>query len=321
MARRRTFSVVSIGTATQDVFLQGEVFRPHKSSSGFREEFSLGSKNDLEGVIFSTGGGATNASVTFARHGFKSSFLGHVGHDLAGKGVVEELQRLGVDTKHVAHDRQHGTGYSVLMLAPGGERTILTYRGASAHCKIQSKQLPKADWYYVSSLAGDFNSLRTILKYAKAHHIKVAVNPGKDELANKREVQALLPYMTILSVNKEEAAQLFSGQTSEDLVRHAAGHVPIVIITDGPKGVVATDGHQIYSAGMYENVPVIDRTGAGDAFSSGFTAALIAGQSMEQAITFASANSTSVVGKIGAKTGILPTGAKLHQMPIVVRPL
>jgi sugar/nucleoside kinase (ribokinase family) len=72
----------------------------------------------------------------------------------------------------------------------------------------------------------------------------------------------------------------------------------------------------LVKAGLYEDVPVIDRTGAGDAFGSGFTAMVAQGKSLEEAVTFASANSTAVVSKIGAKAGILHRGARLHSMPM-----
>lgn len=109
---------------------------------------------------------------------------------------------------------------------------------------------------------------------------------------------------------------LFSGKTLTELVTEAGKVVPYVVGTNGPKGCVATDGLKLYKAGMYEDVRVIDRTGAGDAFCSGFTAMVIQTEPMEQALTFASANSTSVVKAIGAKTGILHKNAKLHSMPI-----
>jgi sugar/nucleoside kinase (ribokinase family) len=67
---------------------------------------------------------------------------------------------------------------------------------------------------------------------------------------------------------------------------------------------------------MYEDVKVVDRLGAGDAFSSGFLSQWAVGKSLKESVLFASANSTSVVTKIGAKTGILHHGAKLHEMPL-----
>jgi len=90
----------------------------------------------------------------------------------------------------------------------------------------------------------------------------------------------------------------------------------VAIVSDGPNGVVATDREVIVRAGMYEDVPVIDRTGAGDAFGSGFLSQWSQGKSLKDSSVFGSANSTSVVGKVGAKTAILQEGAKLHDMPI-----
>jgi sugar/nucleoside kinase (ribokinase family) len=64
---------------------------------------------------------------------------------------------------------------------------------------------------------------------------------------------------------------------------------------------------KLYQAGSYQKVKVVDRTGAGDAFGSGFVAALAKGLPIEDALTLGSANATSVVAQIGAKTGILKT--------------
>ena len=89
-------------------------------------------------------------------------------------------------------------------------------------------------------------------------------------------------------------------------------------MSDGPQGSVATDGIQVVEAGMYKDVPVLDRTGAGDSFTSGFVSQIALGNSLESAITFASANSTSVVTKIGAKSGILKYGTKIDKMPLTI---
>lgn len=316
-------SILAIGAGVQDVFLQGKLFTPHRDKGKSVEEFALGSKNNVDGVFFSTGGGATNAAVTFARHGFHSAFLGQLGHDVAAKAVKEDLHDDKVNTDLIKYTKKANTGYSVLLLAPNGERTILTYRGASVDFDLRPLDFQgvKPDWFYISSLAGDFDSLAVAMRYARKHRTKVAINPGKGELAHGHAFKEFLPDITILSVNKEEAQLLFRGETSEELAEHAAHHIPFVIITDGPKGSVASDGQKIYKAGMYDDVPVVDRTGAGDAFSSGFTAAIAAGEPVEHAMIFASANSTSVVSKLGAKPGILPGNSRLHKMPIVIKPI
>jgi len=318
---RHEIKILSIGGAVQDVFLIGKIFAPKHEHHETVEEFVMGSKNQLDGVIFSTGGGATNASVTFARQGFHSMYMGKIGHDIAGKAILDDLHSNGVDTSLVGYSKDMGSGYSAVLLAPNGERTIMSYRGASAHYDLQESDFHnlEADWFYVTSLDGNFEVLDEVFAFAKKKGIKIAMNPGAKELADKTNLRRLIPQMTLLSMNKDEMQQIYEGKTMEELVRAAKKDVPYVIVTDGPHGAVAADMHHIISAGMYEDVPVVDRTGAGDAFSSGFTAMIAANESLEKAVTLASANSTSVVGSIGAKVGILYDSAKLHKMEVSIK--
>jgi hypothetical protein len=318
---RHEIKILSIGGAVQDVFLIGKIFAPKHEHHETVEEFVMGSKNQLDGVIFSTGGGATNASVTFARQGFHSMYMGKIGHDIAGKAILDDLHSNGVDTSLVGYSKDMGSGYSAVLLAPNGERTIMSYRGASAHYDLQESDFHnlEADWFYVTSLDGNFEVLDEVFAFASKKGIKIAMNPGAKELADKTNLRRLIPQTTLLSMNKDEMQQIYEGKTMEELVRAAKKDVPYVIVTDGPHGAVAADMHHIISAGMYEDVPVVDRTGAGDAFSSGFTAMIAANESLEKAVTLASANSTSVVGSIGAKVGILYDSAKLHKMEVSIK--
>ena len=320
---RKHTRILSVGAAVQDVFLQGKIFKPHKDCDGdMIEEFELGSKNDIDGVIFSTGGGATNASVTFARQGLHAMYLGKVGDDVAGRAILDDLHKDGVDTSLVGlSNNGYGSGFSCILLAPSGERTILAYRGASAHYSIKTADFhdTKPEWIYLTSLDGNFEVLHTVFAYAQQHNIKIAFNPGKKELAQKAKLKKLIPKLTILSMNKQEMQSLYKGETLEELVRAANKDVHYVVVTDGPKGAMAADRWHIVKAGMYENVPVVDRTGAGDAFSSGFTAMIAAGEPLEWAVTYASANSTRVVSKIGAKAGIIHIDDVVHEMPLKVK--
>lgn len=312
--------ICALGAASQDVFLSGHDIVSTKDESGaLVEAFPLGAKINIENAVFNTGGGATNAAVTFARQRIEASFIGKIGHDAAGVAVMSELDNDHVDTSGVLYDSVLGTQYSTVLLANTGERSILIYRGA-AHTHTASDyenvDFSQFDWLYVSSFAGAMDALHVIFTRAKEHGIKIAFNPGQGELDEIDRLRPLMEDVDVLLVNKDEAQLIVEGQTSEELVRHGMNLVPVIVVSDGPNGVTATDGKTIIEAGMYEDVPVIDRTGAGDAFGSGFVSQWSQGKSLKEAIIFASANSTSVVGSIGAKTGILDYGVMLHDMPI-----
>lgn len=322
--------IAAFGGASQDVFISGQGIRAeldprtNEYMEEFAEEFKLGAKLTVDKVVFSTGGGATNAAVTFARQGHTSSFIGKLGNDIAASSVIAELDKEAINTQYVIHHPTLGTQYSTILLADTGERTILIYRGAANSHEAKDYQdidFSQFDWIYVTSFAGAFEALDMVLRRAKEAGVKVMFNPGDGELRDADKLRSLLEDVDVLSVNKEEAGMIIEGGSIEELVRHGLHYVPTIIISDGPNGVTASDGKTLVRAGMYEDVPVLDRTGAGDAFGSGFLSQWAMGKSLKESIVFASANSTSVVQKIGAKEGILHQGVQLHEMPLSENPL
>lgn len=316
--------ILTIGKATQDVFLQSDEFDPHTEGKVVYTQLPLGVKMEVSKVTFATGGNASNVAVTFARQGLPVEYMWTLGHDPASETVLRNLDDEGVATHRVVREQHYQAGYSTILIATNGERTILNHRGVSTDASgadLDFEAIADADWVYPSSLAlGGVELLRKIVDVAEENGTKVMLNPAGPELAKADKLKALLESVEVLCVNKEEMQMLVEGEDLEELVRHALHYVPVAIISDGPNGVVASDGKTIVRAGMYEDVKVIDRTGAGDAFASGFLSQWAVGKSLRESIIFASANSTSVVTQIGAKPGILHKGVKLHDMPIHEKP-
>lgn len=315
-----------IGSATQDVFLShSPEFAPvcdNPDDCFF--EIPLGAKVNVNRIDFSTGGGATNAATTFARAGEHAIFMGQIAHDPAGASIMKALDEEGIDTSGLALSEKYHTGYSVLLLAPNGERTILTYRGASTHFRgsnfdlKQIKQDP--DWLYVTTINGHFAILDRLFREAKERGAKIAFNPGKGELADADKLRGLLSDVDILLANREELAKCFAGESLEELVRRASNYCPVVVGTDGAAGAVAVDQTSFAAAGLYNpKSRVVDRTGAGDSFGSAFVLGYARGLGLKQALIYGAANSDSVVQKIGAKTGILSSYNNLRDMDILVR--
>ncbi len=310
--------IVSIGAALQDVYLiDHDDFGTNKR--GFFNQIELGTKVDIDKIKFGTGGGATNAATTFARHGHESIFMGCIANDPAGQAIINFLDDEGIDTSYITYLNRLQTGYSVVLLAPSGERTILTCRGASAHFDaLNPDDLDTIypDWAYVTTFRGDMDMLDQFFTKAKSLGAKIMFNPGNLELEHSRKLLGLLSDVDVLLVNKCEAQKIVSGNILTELLAKLKNYVPNVIITDGNQGAIATDHKEVYRVGLYEDVKIKDATGAGDAFGSGFLAAYADGKSFRDSLIFASANSTSVVQHVGSKDGILTKTSKLHNMPI-----
>lgn len=319
-------SFLCVGSATQDVYLSNVdhlnpvCVNPEECFYNVR----LGDKIYVNHVDYQTGGGASNAATTFARGGQLVTFMGKIGHDPAGAAVLKSFATEGIDYAAMAYSDDHNTDYSTLLLAPNGERTILTYRGCGMYFTPEDFDFTKlnrqVDWIYLTSLVGNFTIYDKVMQYARANHCKIAFNPGGRELEHPDQLKALLPNVEILSVNKQEAQQIVSGDTLEDLARELRKLCPVVIITDGANGALVVDRERALRAGLYKGEEMsVDRTGAGDAFCSGFTLRYALGDKLEDAILFAAANSSSVIQHVGAKPGILRGRPELE--PLATKPV
>jgi ribokinase len=312
------FDVVTFGSATKDIFVRSKNFKLIDSPEFLTDKalaVEAGAKIYIDELIFTTGGGGTNTAATFALQGLEVAYLGLVGDDVAGLEIIRELEKLGVVCDFIKVTAKAVTPHSIILSLPGKERSILVYAGA-AHL-LSEKDIPweeivKTKWFYLSGLSGNSAKVfEPIIDFAKEEKIKLAVNPGHDQLIGNREItKKLLEKIDILIVNQEEASML-AGVDYEDeeiLFKKFDELVPgIAVMSKGPEGVAVSDGKNIYRADIPQ-AGYVDRTGAGDAFGSGFVATIIKGGTIEEAIQFATANATATVQQIGAKNGLLAKG-------------
>ena len=334
------YDIITIGSATRDVFLTspffsaiggsasgGKVLKYQKylAKIGFKtgeaQCFALGSKIEIGPPILTTGGGATNAATAFSRQGLKTATLIKIGKDESGEAVLNELKKEKI-TPFAVIEKNFPTAYSTILLAPSGERTILVHRGASENLKIQ--EIPfeklKSQWVYISPGKISFEVIEKIFNHFSKNKTLIAFNPsGYFIEMGVKKLKPLLAKSKVVILNREETARLTSVdyQKEKEIFKKLDEFTPgIAAMTDAEKGVLVSDGFRIYQAGIFKEKSVIDRTGAGDAFASGFVAGLIQKKekcekglcrpyNIEYAIRLGSANATSVIEKIGAKEGIL----------------
>lgn len=308
------FDIVTFGSATRDLFVKSKDFKTLKNKEFITGQgvcFGLGSKIYLDDLLFATGGGGTNTAVTFSKQGFKTAYVGRVGKDAGGKAIKEELNDLKI-TGFVSEDSKLKTAYSIIISVSLKERTILVYNGACHYS--ETKDIPfaklKAKWFYIAGLSGkSAQTLLPIISFAKKNKIKVALNPSAAQLnLGLSGLKNILNIVDVLLVNQEEGAKLagLPFQREKEIFKKLDEYVKgIVVMTRGPKGVIVSDGKHIYSAGTFKEKKYIDRTGAGDAFGSGFVSGLMHKGKTEEAIRLGSANGTAVVEELGAKNGLL----------------
>lgn len=320
------FDVITIGTGVRDVYVQSNEFTVEdRDTDGITEAcFTLGGKLEIDAPYFSSGGGATNAAATFAHLGIKTACIAKIGADDAGRDVTSDLEHHGVYTNMLVTSSKEQTGYSTLLTTAEGRRTALVYRGASA--TLIAKELAwekmKCKWIYLTSLNGNLPLIKRIFAHAAAQDIHIAWNPGSKELKlGLSKLKPLLKHVAIFSLNREEAANLTRCAPSDlrgmisQLNKYVGGQLAI---TDGKHGSYASNGTETYFA-YPNNAPIVNVTGAGDAFGAGFTAGIIEYNDLVMALRLGTLNAESVIQKIGAKNGILnrmPGSRRLGQVKV-----
>jgi sugar/nucleoside kinase (ribokinase family) len=145
-------------------------------------------------------------------------------------------------------------------------------------------------------------------EYVQKKDAHLAFNPGSIQLHEGVESFAfLLPLTTVLFINKEEA-EIIAGEkgTVAHLLKriHAKG-VKVVSITCGEMGSYAIDEHGTIYQKDAVACPVVEKTGAGDAYASGFLASYLHTGNVERSMSWGLHNSASVIGQAGAQSGLL----------------
>jgi len=256
-------------------------------------------------------GNASNAAISFARLGLKSSLVTNVGGDQNGRDMLARLHENKVDSRFIHVNTGKISNYHYVLWYKD-DRTILIkheqYKYYWPH--VRPDEVP--DWIYFSSIsehALDFHD--DLADWLERYpDVKLAFQPGTFQMAAGTErLHRIYKRSEVLLVNREEAAGVGKGDHGDlnDLFDklHALGP-KIVVITDGVHGAYASGPEGRFTMPNFPDPqPPYERTGAGDAFSSTFVAALAKGSNIQGALQWAPINAMSVVQKVGAQAGLL----------------
>lgn len=313
---KKKFDIITIGGATLDIMFntnQASIIKGRQPLIAF----PLGCKISSKDVFYTTGGGAANSAVSFAKLGFKVAGLMTVGKGTNSQIVINRLIKEGVDIALIKRVNAY-TGLSFIVT--GGEKrehVIFTHRSAndSLVIKLASLNHFKAQWFYLASLSGQFwrKNLNTVFTVAEKQGAKVAWNPGSTQIdAGFNSLKKYLRNTEVLLLNKEEAVQLVksSGVITTRIPKlfkvMLSWGPKVIAITQGEKGAFVCSGKQLCYQRALPASGVVNTTGAGDAFGSSLVGGLMLYQGdLKKALKLAIIRSNYVIRKVGAQEGLL----------------
>jgi len=301
------FDLITIGDSTVDTFLvidEGSL-SCSLDTLAIKLCINYADKICVTHTAQSVGGNAANVAVGARRIGLSTAIVTELGDDINGQTIFGELERAKVDTKYVKILPNHVTRYSIV-LNYKSERTIF-----SSHVKrtYSLPILPKTKWIYYTSMGKSFDKTQTkLLEYLKKNpDVKLAHNPGSHQIKEGlNHIKKILPHVNLLIVNKEEGIKFVGEKKSISEIISALHSIgpQAVVLTDGTRGSYASSGTGIYFMKPY-SIKAKAKTGAGDAYTSGFLSAMVKGKDMPTSMQWGSANASGVIQKFGAQKGLL----------------
>jgi len=304
------FDIVCVGDAKIDIFLTLHQTKDHLRYAEDTNEICMkfGEKIVIDKAEILLGGDAANVAVGTSRLGLDSALVAEIGKDEFAQKIVSTLKNEKVNIENISKTEGQQSSFSTIINYKG-DRTILSEHVKREH--IFSFENISTKWVYLTSLGEKWlGAYSKTAEFVKKEGCSLAFNPGTMQIEDKDNIKNILSLTNLLLVNKEEAEEILSfpyGQkTTEELLINLQKMGPkIVVITDGKNGSFAIDLQGNILNEKIIETEVVEKTGAGDAYSSGFLSALIYNKSIAEAMVWGAKNSASVIGKIGAQAGLL----------------
>ncbi len=313
------FDVLTIGNAITDVLAE--------SDDGFleREGMTKGIMHLVEGeradYLYDlmpedkrqiSGGSAANTAVGVTSLGGRAAFVGKVADDDIGHFYTEDLQSAGVSYTTPWLEHGSGSGRSMILITPDGERTMNTYLGACHNLTDQDileDDISGAEITFMEGYLWDPpEAKRAFVKAAEiAHrHGRAAAITLSDPFCVNRFRGEFLDLMRSKTVdyvfaNLEELKALYGTDDVGAAVRQIGSDCRIAAITMGARGAMAVRNGEVMTVPAYPVERVADATGAGDLFASGFLLGIARGLDTEKALHLGAMSASEIISHVGAR--------------------
>ena len=302
--------ILSIGSATLDLFFQSDDLP--EAEDGMRLSLAYGGKYIAKNFAESIGGGGCNAAVSLARQGYQAYYWGKIDKSWVGKKILETLKKEGVKTELVDQSSERVTT-SAILLGKSREKTIVMYRAKNDLLNFTKKVknvIKECQWLYFADLAlCPKKEKLTWLKFAKDCGVKTFVAlSGREYKKGMNYLDEYFALSDIFILNAHELADIWGGDAPDlDLknINYAKKlNLPLLVVTYDIYGSYAYTQDKSFYQPIFK-VKIVDGTGAGDAYGSGFLGKYIKTGDIQKAMEFGARNASSVISYLTTQKGLL----------------
>jgi len=258
-----------------------------------------------------SGGSAANTLAGMASLGARTAFIGKVSNDELGRIFRHDLNGAGVEFTTPTAMHNIPTARCLIVVTPDGQRTMNTFLGAAGEihtADVDTSLVDRAQVLYGEGYMWDMDVTKTAIRHAfaaaKKSNTKIAFSLSDAfcvERARPDFLAMIREDFDILFCNEAEACALYPDKKFEEILDILQGQCDIIAITCGERGsLILTPSERIHIEPLRVN-NVVDTTGAGDLYASGFLYGLTHGLPLEQCGKLGSSCASDIITHLGAR--------------------
>lgn len=250
----------------------------------------IGTEIIAQDMILTLGSSSAICACNASALGCKVAFLGKIGNDYFGTFIRDSLRSKNVGTDHLIRSSDYQTGATVA-LSYGNERAMVTHPGAMAYLSaddLSIELLQKAKHLHVSSVFLQPLVQRDLIKIftiAKEQGLTTSLDPQWDPTEQwQLDLERLLPLVDVFMPNEDEVLAITKKSTVEEAIASLQDIAQTLVVKLGQRGSLAVRNRQIFKAGPFLNMEIVDAIGAGDSFDAGFLSRFIRSNDIEKCL-------------------------------------
>ena len=254
-----------------------------------------------------SGGSVANSIVGLSQLGNDVGFIGKVSDDNFGNKYENGLKNERVDFIYSKKKETIPTGTCLILVTPDSERTMCTFLGIAGKINendIKINAIKKSQMIFLEGYLWDEGEPKKAFDRAINHANKVAMSLSDKFCVDRHKshfYELVKDKLDIIFANEEEIKSLINTENFEDVITFGKQIKKILIVTRGEKGAVSINKNEVVEVGIKKNLKIVDLTGAGDLFASGYLHGFLNNFSQKESLEKGTEMSSKVIQQIGAR--------------------
>jgi sugar/nucleoside kinase (ribokinase family) len=299
-AAARTLDVLAVGGTSLDTVITLDRLPSH-------DEKVIGA---LAGYV--PGGPSANFACAASRLGLRAAALARIGSDDAGRRIIADFERFGVDTSHVQVIDGSSSTFTICLVDPSGEKAVVVVPmlDQSVSLDVAWRLLPSVRLLF--GIPSDHAQFGELARLARDRGVEVMIDVEPSSLPYPPEPERFLDGVDVVAFNDSSFRAASGEKPSISAARRLLRYGPrLVIVTRGARGALAVTAEEAAECPAFP-VAVVDSTGASDTFNAAFVRAMFDAKPLAECLRFANAAAALAVTAIGSR-GRLPNGEEVQR--------